>query len=144
MLGPNYRLILGLTFQNRTISTLRKYMHSSCVCINSHILNETDAKIKKSACLLIYNITVLAQRCLLSISIVFSSLVTESWDDNITRQSQRLVQVWNLWTKFLFLAAISVNTSKHLSTHPAGRQNNCYVTLNEIFILLFRGHNRLS
>lgn len=68
-------------------------MHSSCVCINSNILNEPDVKTKNSVCLPIYNITVLAQRCLLSISIVFSSLVAESGDDNITRQSQRLVQV---------------------------------------------------
>lgn len=71
-------------------------MHSTCVCSNSHIVNEPDAKTENSAYLLIYDIIVMAQRCFLFILIVFSILVSESWAGYIPRQSQRMLQIRNL------------------------------------------------
>ena len=107
---------------------------STTVCSNSNILNESDAKTENSACLLIYDIIVIAQRCFLFILIVFSILVTESWAGYTPRQSQRMLQVRNLWTKSLFLAAISVK----IIFQPTQLATKTTTTLHLIkYLLLF-------
>lgn len=83
-------------------------MHSHRVCSNGYTMNKPQHKAENS--LLIYDI-IIAQRCFLFILIVFSILVTESWAAHIPRQSQSMLWVWHLWTRPLFITAVSADTS---------------------------------